>query len=116
MVTGREGEGGMNWGIRIDIHTLPCLKQRASGKLLSHKEHSLVLCDDLEGWEGAGGREAQQGGWKYIYIYIYMYIFVYIDICIYRYVYVDICIIDTCIIDICIYGYMCVCVCVYIYS
>ena len=34
VVTGREGEGGMNWGIRIDIHTLPCLKQRASGKLL----------------------------------------------------------------------------------
>ena len=49
VVTGREGEGGMNWGIRIDIHTLPCLKQTASGKLLSYKEHSLVLCDDLVG-------------------------------------------------------------------
>ena len=24
--TGWEGEGGMNWGIRIDVYTLPCAK------------------------------------------------------------------------------------------
>ena len=24
--TGGEGEGGMNWEIRTDIYTLPCLK------------------------------------------------------------------------------------------
>ena len=28
-----EVEGGMNWGIKIDVHTLPCVKQIASVKL-----------------------------------------------------------------------------------
>ena len=28
------GEGGTNWEMRIDIYTLPCVKQTASGKLL----------------------------------------------------------------------------------
>ena len=28
------GEGGMNWEIRSDIDTLPCVKQIASGNLL----------------------------------------------------------------------------------
>ena len=31
---GGEGEGGTNWEIRIDIHTLPCVKQIDSGNLL----------------------------------------------------------------------------------
>ena len=31
---GGEGEGGMNWEIGIDIYTLPCVKQIASGNLL----------------------------------------------------------------------------------
>ena len=26
------------------------------------REFSLVLCDDLEGWDGGGGREAQEEG------------------------------------------------------
>ena len=29
-----EGEGGTNWEIRIDIYTLPCVKQIASRNLL----------------------------------------------------------------------------------
>ena len=29
-----EGEGGMNWEMRIDVYTLPCIKQIVSGKLL----------------------------------------------------------------------------------
>ena len=33
-VTGEEGEGGTNWEIKTDIHTLPCVKQVASGHLL----------------------------------------------------------------------------------
>ena len=53
-----EWEGGMNWEIRFDIDT-PCGKERASGKLVYHKELSSVLCGDLEGW---GGGEAQKGG------------------------------------------------------
>ena len=28
-----EGEDGMNWKIRFDINTLPCVKQIASGNL-----------------------------------------------------------------------------------
>ena len=27
-----------------------------------HREFSSVLCDDLAGWDGVGGREAQGGG------------------------------------------------------
>ena len=27
-----------------------------------HREISSVLCDDLEGWDREGGREAQEGG------------------------------------------------------
>ena len=34
MDTEREGESGANWEIGIDIYTFPCVKQRASGKLL----------------------------------------------------------------------------------
>ena len=29
-----------------------------------------MLCDDLEGWDGEGGRESQQGGDTGIYVYI----------------------------------------------
>ena len=32
--TGWEGEGGTNWDIRIDIYTLPCVKQIASGNIV----------------------------------------------------------------------------------
>ena len=32
--TEQEGEGGMSWESRIDIDTLPCVKQLASGRLL----------------------------------------------------------------------------------
>ena len=32
--TEREGKGGTNWEIRIDIYTLPCEKWIASGNLL----------------------------------------------------------------------------------
>ena len=34
MDTEGEGEGGMNWEIRFNINTLPCVKQIASGNLL----------------------------------------------------------------------------------
>ena len=36
-------------------------------------EPNSVLCDDLEGWEGGGGREGQEGEDIYMYIYIYTY-------------------------------------------
>ena len=37
MDTEREGEGRMNWELRFDINTLPCVKWIAGGKLLYHK-------------------------------------------------------------------------------
>ena len=34
-----------------------------------------MVCDDLEGWDTEGEREAQEGGDMGIYIYIYIYIY-----------------------------------------
>ena len=31
-----------------------------------------MLCDDLEGLDKEGGREAQEGGTMWIYVYIYI--------------------------------------------
>ena len=58
----------MNWEIGIDIYTLPCVKQIASGNLLYGAGRSAsVLCDDLDGLdEGEGGRSKKKG----IYVYI----------------------------------------------
>jgi len=42
------------------------------GSCTSHREPSLVLRDELEGWErGEGGREAHAEGDIYTYIYGY---------------------------------------------
>ena len=35
-----------------------------------HREISSVLCDELEGWDREGGREAQKGEDMGIYVYI----------------------------------------------
>ena len=56
-----EGEGRMNWESSIEIYTLTCAKQIASGKLLCNKG-SPVLCDNLEIWDGGGGKDAREGG------------------------------------------------------
>ena len=59
----RKGEDGTNWESDIDMYTIPCVKQIASGKLLCNRVLSLVLCDDLEGQDGGrGGKEAQEWG------------------------------------------------------
>ena len=39
-------------------------------KLVHHREISSMLCDNLEGWDREGGKEAQEGGDMGIYIYI----------------------------------------------
>ena len=53
----------MNWEIRIDIHTLPCVKQIASGKLPGSTGSSAQCCDDdLEGWDGGVGWEGAPRG------------------------------------------------------
>ena len=49
-----EGEGGTSWEIRIDMYTLLCMKQIASGKLL-YVTGSSARCSVMA-WRG--GREA----------------------------------------------------------
>ena len=47
-----EGESGMNGESSIGRYTLPWLKCIAGEKLrYKHREASLELCDDLEGWD-----------------------------------------------------------------
>ena len=48
----------------METYTLLYGKQTASGNLLYDARHlNLVLCDNLEGWdEAGGGRELQEGG------------------------------------------------------
>ena len=48
-----------------------------------HTEPSLVLCDDLEGWDGAEGGSGLKG-------------YIYTHVCVYNYMCVHICIIMIC--------------------
>ena len=64
--TAWEREGGKNLESRTDIYTLRGVKQIASGKLLYTRGLNLVLCDDLEGWDGRR-REAREEG---VYVHI----------------------------------------------
>ena len=61
--TAWEGEGGMNKEGSIETYTSPCVKKTASGNLLYDAGSSnLVLCDNLEGWDGVGGgRQGTRG-------------------------------------------------------
>ena len=61
MWTQRAGEDGMNRERSVDVHTLPCVKETASGKLLYHRKLSSVLCDDLDGWDKGANRGIQEG-------------------------------------------------------
>ena len=47
----------------MKVSILPCVKQIVSGNLLYDSGTSnLVLCDNLEDWDGMGGeREVQEG-------------------------------------------------------
>ena len=57
-----EGEDGMNWEMRVDIYTLRCIKQMASGKLL-HSPGSLAQSVVMIWRVGLGcKREIQEGG------------------------------------------------------
>ena len=56
-----EEEGGMIWENSTETYTLPYIKQIASGRLVHEAGHQkLVLCDNLEGWGGEGGRRGVQ--------------------------------------------------------
>jgi len=44
------------------ICTTMCKRDSLREPAVKHRKLSLVLCDDLVWWNGAGGREAQEGG------------------------------------------------------
>ena len=48
----------------METYTLPYVKEIASGNLLHDAgSPNLVLCENLEGWDGEGGeREDEEGG------------------------------------------------------
>ena len=67
MDTVGKGEGGMNWERSTEICTLPYIKWIASGHLLYDTGSSnLVFCNDLEGWDGVGGR--RDGACVYLWL------------------------------------------------
>ena len=70
--TGGEGEGGINWESSMETYIAIC-KIRESGNLpYDAGSLNLVLCDNLEEWDGVGGvKGIQEGGEIYIYIYTY---------------------------------------------
>ena len=52
-----EEEGGTNWESNTETYTLPYVKQIVNGYLLYHAGSSnMVLSDNLERWDGMGGR------------------------------------------------------------
>ena len=58
----------MNWEVGIDIYTLPCVKQRAGGKLVCNTGSSAWCPVIIQ----RGGTEAWEGGSKgrrYTYTY-----------------------------------------------
>ena len=54
----------------MDMHTLPNVKQIASGKQPHSTGRSAWCCVHLEGWDREGGRETQEGGDMGIYVYV----------------------------------------------
>jgi len=48
----------MNWEIRIDIYTLPCVKQTASGTLL-YSTGSSAQCSVMTERSGIGGEQGR---------------------------------------------------------
>ena len=66
--TVEEGEGGTKWESSIDIYTLPCVKQIASGKLL-YGTRSSARCSVMTYRGGMGGWEGGSRWRGYMYKY-----------------------------------------------
>ena len=58
-------EGAMNWEFGIDVYALPCIKQRASGNLLSGSSARCSVATEMGGMRGCG-REVDSKGWEYM--------------------------------------------------
>ena len=53
----------------METYTLPYAKETASGNLLYDAGNpNLVLCENLEGWGGVGGRRKVQEGGSYVFL------------------------------------------------
>ena len=53
----------------VILDTLPCVKQLVKSAI-KHRELNLVLCDDLDEWDG---KDVQEGRDIHVCIYIYRY-------------------------------------------
>ena len=67
--TGGQSRGRRDWDAHCRVqetYTLPCVKLESQWEFaLRCRELKLVLCDNLEGWDGVGGgKEIQDGGGK----------------------------------------------------
>ena len=65
---GGEGEGGMNWEIRFDINTVPCVQQIANGNLL-YSTGSSAQCSVIAKLGGMGGSGRGPRGRGCVYVY-----------------------------------------------
>ena len=53
---------GQTENVASALYTLSCIKKIADEKLLYNTGSPLLLFNDLEGWDGGKGREAQEEG------------------------------------------------------
>ena len=69
-----KGEGGMNGESNIKIYTLPCGKQKASGKLLYNTRSSAwwSLITQWGGWGVVGGGERGRLKRQGMYVYLWL--------------------------------------------
>ena len=65
----REGERGKQWESSTETYILPYVKSIDSGNLLhSAGGSNLVFCDNLEWWDGVGGRFKREGTHVYLWL------------------------------------------------
>ena len=67
LVGTKVGEGGTDGESSINIYALSGVKWIAGKAAVYHREPSLVLCDDLEGWEGGEEGGSRGSGCMYNY-------------------------------------------------
>ena len=68
--TGEE-ECGMIWDSSIETYIAICKIDSQWESEVWHRDPNLVLCNNLEGWDGVGGgREVTEGG-EYVYLWLF---------------------------------------------
>ena len=61
---GPRAGAGMNWEIGIDLRALLCVSRQLVGSALQDRElSSVVLCGDLDEWDGRGERGTRERGY-----------------------------------------------------